>query len=75
MKPDLVHRIVLATLASQGPGREHPHLAAEMGLPKEDVRFDIEMAGGSFGRRSTWDAHFIHELGSVFKAQPGGPAK
>ncbi|MCR9095481.1 MAG: xanthine dehydrogenase family protein molybdopterin-binding subunit [bacterium] len=65
---------VLATLASQGPGREHPHLAAEMGLPKEDVRFDIEMAGGSFGRRSTWDAHFIHELGSVFKAQPGGPA-
>jgi len=65
---------VLVTNGSQGPGRERPHLAQELGLPQEQVRFDVQMAGGSFGRRSTFDAHFVHELGATFKAQPGAPA-
>lgn len=66
---------VVATLGSQGPGRERPHLAQHLGLPIEQVRFDVQLAGGSFGRRSQHDAHFIHELADAFEAQPGAPAE
>ncbi len=65
---------VLVTMGSQGPSRDHPAIAKALGLPLEKVRFDIQMAGGSFGRRSTWDAHFALESAEVFQSQPGAAA-
>jgi len=62
---------VLVTMASQGPGRDRPALAARLGLAQEQVRLDVQMAGGSFGRRSQHDAHFPVEVADVFRSQPG----
>ncbi len=67
-------RAVLVTIGSQGPGRDRPAIAKRLGLPIEQVRFDITYAGGSFGRRSQFDAQFPIELADVFTHQPGAPA-
>ena len=61
---------VLVTMASQGPGRDRPALAARLGLRQDQVRLDVQMAGGSFGRRSQHDAHFPTEVADVFRSQP-----
>ena len=66
---------VLVTMGSQGPGRDHPAIAETLGLPLDKVRLDVQMGGGSFGRRSTWDAHFPREAATVFQEQPGDAAK
>jgi isoquinoline 1-oxidoreductase beta subunit len=65
---------VLVTMGSQGPGRDRPAIAEALGLPIEKVRFDVQLAGGSFGRRSQHDASFPKEAAHVFMAQPAGGA-
>ncbi|WP_404712016.1 molybdopterin cofactor-binding domain-containing protein [Sphingomonas sp. MMS24-J13] len=58
----------LARFGSQFPGFDHPGMAKVLGLPLDKVRIEPVIAGGSFGRRATGDAHFAVELAEVAKA-------
>jgi isoquinoline 1-oxidoreductase beta subunit len=66
-------KTALARFGSQFPGFDHPAMAKVLGLPIEQVRIEPVLAGGSFGRRATGDAHFAVELAEVAKAI--GPGK
>ncbi|AXC50684.1 xanthine dehydrogenase family protein molybdopterin-binding subunit [Paracoccus suum] len=60
-----------AAFGSQFPTFDQPAIAQTLGLPPEAVTIDVMLAGGSFGRRATPDAHLAVELAEVAKA--GGP--
>ncbi|MFV0299959.1 MAG: molybdopterin cofactor-binding domain-containing protein [Paracoccus sp. (in: a-proteobacteria)] len=64
-----------ASYGSQFPGMDHPAIAQVLGLDPADVTLDVMLAGGSFGRRATGDAHFAVELASVAKAAGDGSYK
>jgi isoquinoline 1-oxidoreductase beta subunit len=66
-------KTALARFGSQFPSFDHPAIAKVLGLPIEQVRVEPVLAGGSFGRRATGDAHFAVELAEVGKAI--GPGK
>jgi isoquinoline 1-oxidoreductase beta subunit len=66
-------KTALARFGSQFPSFDHPAMAKVLGLPIEQVRIEPVLAGGSFGRRATGDAHFAVELAEVAKAI--GPGK
>ena len=69
-------KTALARFGSQFPGFDHPTIAKVLGLPLEQVRIETVLAGGSFGRRATGDAHLAAELAEVAKAiGPGKPVR
>ncbi|CAN5449000.1 xanthine dehydrogenase family protein molybdopterin-binding subunit [soil metagenome] len=57
-----------ARFGSQGPGLDVGAMAGALGIPPEKVSIAVMLAGGSFGRRATADAHFAAELAAVAKA-------
>jgi isoquinoline 1-oxidoreductase beta subunit len=58
----------LARFGSQFPGFDQPGMAKVLGLSLDKMRIEPVIAGGSFGRRATGDAHFAVELAEVAKA-------
>ena len=63
----------LARFGSQFPTFDHHAIARVLGLPAGKVTIEPVLAGGSFGRRATGDAHFAVELTECMKAI--GPGK
>jgi isoquinoline 1-oxidoreductase beta subunit len=63
----------LARFGSQFPSFDQPAIAKALSLPVEQVKIEPVLAGGSFGRRATGDAHFATELAECAKAI--GPGK
>lgn len=69
-------KTALARFGSQFPSFDHPAMAKTLGLPIDKVRIEPLLAGGSFGRRATGDAHLAVELAEVAKAiGPGKPLR
>lgn len=54
--------------ASQNPQADHAAVMRILGLKAEQVRIHGLPAGGSFGRRATFDADWISATGEVLKA-------
>ncbi|MDH2327021.1 molybdopterin-dependent oxidoreductase [Cereibacter sp. SYSU M97828] len=52
----------------QFPTFDRPTVAKALGLPVEDVRINVILAGGSFGRRAQGSAHIAQEIGEIAKA-------
>jgi isoquinoline 1-oxidoreductase beta subunit len=63
----------LARFGSQFPSFDQPAIAGVLGIPADQVKLEPVLAGGSFGRRATGDAHFAAELAECAKAI--GPGK
>lgn len=55
-------------MGSQGATRDREAFAEEFGVPLERIHIDIQLAGGSFGRRSTHRAEFARETAHAFQA-------
>ncbi|SDE60181.1 isoquinoline 1-oxidoreductase, beta subunit [Paracoccus isoporae] len=53
---------------SQFPGLDQPTVAEILGLPQDDVKINVLLAGGSFGRRAQGTAHLAAEAAEVAKA-------
>jgi isoquinoline 1-oxidoreductase beta subunit len=66
-------KIALARFGSQFPSFDQPAIAGVLGIPPEQVKVEPVLAGGSFGRRATGDAHLAVELAECVKAI--GPGK
>jgi isoquinoline 1-oxidoreductase beta subunit len=66
-------KTALARFGSQFPSFDQPAIAGVLGIPPEQVEVEPVLAGGSFGRRATGDAHFAVELAECVKAI--GPGK
>ncbi len=64
-----------ASYGSQFPGLDQPTIAGILGLDPAKVTLDVMLAGGSFGRRATGDAHLAAELAEVAKAAGDGTYK
>jgi isoquinoline 1-oxidoreductase beta subunit len=58
----------VARFGSQFPSFDQPAIAKVLGLRAEEVKVEPVLAGGSFGRRATGDAHFAAELAECAKA-------
>lgn len=54
---------------SQNVSADHAAAVRILGLPADRVRLHVLPAGGSFGRRATFNADWISELALVLKAQ------
>lgn len=66
----------LLRFGSQFPGFDHPAVAKTLGLPIGKVTIEPVLAGGSFGRRATGDAHLAVELAECARAiGPGKPLR
>ncbi len=65
---------VIASYGAQAPTVDQPVIAGVLGLMPEQVRMDVQMAGGSFGRRATYDSSLAKEAAFVFKNQSADPA-
>jgi isoquinoline 1-oxidoreductase beta subunit len=66
-------KTALARFGSQFPSFDQPAIAGVLGIPPEQVKVEPVLAGGSFGRRATGDAHLAVELAECVKAI--GPGK
>lgn len=64
---------VLVRFGSQFPSFDQPAIAKVLGLTPDQVTLEPVLAGGSFGRRATGDAHLAAELAECAKAI--GPGK
>ena len=64
-----------ASFGSQFPTFDHQAIATVLGLDPSAVTLDVTLAGGSFGRRATADAHLANELAEVAKAAGDGTYK
>lgn len=64
-------KTAVARFGSQFPGFDHPAMSKTLGLSPDQMRIEPVIAGGSFGRRATGDAHFAIELAEIAKAMPG----
>ncbi|MEH3107076.1 MAG: molybdopterin-dependent oxidoreductase [Sphingomonas fennica] len=65
-----------ARFGSQIPTLDQGAMAKTLGIPPEQVKIEVLLAGGSFGRRATPSAHLAVELAEVAKAiGPGKPVK
>ncbi|HEY1124542.1 MAG TPA: xanthine dehydrogenase family protein molybdopterin-binding subunit [Sphingobium sp.] len=62
-----------ARFGSQFPSFDQPAMAKALGISPEQVKIEPVLAGGSFGRRATGDAHLAVELAECAKAI--GPGK
>ncbi len=62
-------------MGSQIQTIDHGAIAATLGLPQDKIALHTMLAGGSFGRRATGDAHFAVEAASVAKARGDGATK
>ncbi|GAA4229164.1 isoquinoline 1-oxidoreductase beta subunit [Sagittula marina] len=62
-------------MGSQFPGLDHPAVANVLSLEPANVRVNVMLAGGSFGRRAQDTAHFANELAEVAKAAGPGTYK
>lgn len=63
----------VARFGSQFPSFDQPGIAKVLGIAPEQVKVEPVLAGGSFGRRATGDAHLAVELAECAKAI--GPGK
>jgi isoquinoline 1-oxidoreductase beta subunit len=63
----------LVRFGSQFPTFDQPAIAKVLGLTVDQVKLEPVLAGGSFGRRATGDAHLAVELAECAKAI--GPGK
>jgi len=63
----------LVRFGSQFPSFDQPAIAKVLGIAPEQVKIEPVIAGGSFGRRATGDAHLAVELAECAKAI--GPGK
>lgn len=66
-------KTALARFGSQFPSFDQPAIAGVLGIAPEQVKVEPVLAGGSFGRRATGDAHLAVELAECVKAI--GPGK
>ncbi len=66
-------KTALTRFGSQFPSFDQPAIAKVLGLTPDKVKVEPVLAGGSFGRRATGDAHFAAELAECAKAI--GPGK
>ena len=57
---------------SQFPSFDQPAIAKALGVTPDKVKVEPVLAGGSFGRRATGDAHFAAELAECAKAIGAG---
>ncbi len=65
-----------ARFGSQIPTFDHGAIARVLGIAQDQVQLELVFAGGSFGRRTTGDAHFAVELAETVKAiGPGKPVR
>ncbi|MDB5687328.1 MAG: aldehyde oxidase [Rhizorhabdus sp.] len=64
-----------ARFGSQGTTLDQGGIARTFGITPDKVEIDVMLAGGSFGRRATANAHFAVELAEVAKAMPKTPVK
>jgi isoquinoline 1-oxidoreductase beta subunit len=65
-----------ASFGSQAPTLDIAGMSRVLGVPPEKIAVNVMLAGGSFGRRATADAHFASELAAVAKAYgPGAKVK
>lgn len=64
-----------AWVPSQIPTYDHAAIAEVLGLKTDQVRFNIEFAGGGFGRRQSFDSHVQREAASIAKRFRGVPVK
>jgi isoquinoline 1-oxidoreductase beta subunit len=53
---------------SQFQGVDHQVAATVLGLPPEKVSIETRWAGGSFGRRAIYNAHYFAEAAAIAKA-------
>ena len=53
---------------SQGPTIDQMAVAAALGVPPQNVKIDVLLAGGSFGRRATAGGEFAVEVAMTAKA-------
>ncbi|MFK7897737.1 MAG: molybdopterin cofactor-binding domain-containing protein [Myxococcota bacterium] len=60
---------VIASYGAQAPTLDQNFIAEILELPKDQVRVDVQIAGGSFGRRATFDSSLAKEAAFVFKNQ------
>ena len=58
----------LARFGSQFPSLDQPAMAKVLGVTLDKVRIEPVLAGGSFGRRATSDAHLAVELAEIARA-------
>lgn len=52
----------------QFPGFDRQAIAGNLGLPVENVKLNVMLAGGSFGRRAQPSAQIGNEIGAIAKA-------
>jgi len=64
-----------AWVGSQFPGPEQAAIAQVLGLKPEQVKFNVEFAGGGFGRRGPFDAQAPVAAALVAKRLRGAPIK
>lgn len=62
-------------MGSQIQTIDHGAMAGVLGLPPEKIALNTMLAGGSFGRRATGDAHFAVEAAMVAKTRGSGATK
>ncbi|MBP0483903.1 xanthine dehydrogenase family protein molybdopterin-binding subunit [Sagittula salina] len=62
-------------MGSQFPALDLPAVATTLGFDPANVRVNVMLAGGSFGRRAQDTAHFANELAEVAKAAGPGTYK
>jgi isoquinoline 1-oxidoreductase beta subunit len=64
-----------AWVPSQMPTLEQMAIAEVLGLKADQVTFNVEFAGGGFGRRVSIDSHVQREAAAVAKRLRGTPVK
>ncbi len=58
-------------MGAQGASRDRAALAEELGVPLEQVKLNVQLAGGSFGRRSQHKSQFAREAAHALQAIDG----
>ncbi|MBD3584391.1 xanthine dehydrogenase family protein molybdopterin-binding subunit [Salinimonas sp. HHU 13199] len=53
---------------AQFPGQDKQAISEITGVPAENVHMEIQLAGGSFGRRAQFGSPYMREAAEVFKA-------
>ncbi|WHZ34213.1 xanthine dehydrogenase family protein molybdopterin-binding subunit [Sagittula sp. MA-2] len=64
-----------AWMGSQFPTLDLPAIAGPLGLDPANVKINVMLAGGSFGRRAQDTSHFASELAEIGKAAGPGTYK
>ncbi|MDJ0850436.1 MAG: xanthine dehydrogenase family protein molybdopterin-binding subunit [Myxococcota bacterium] len=58
-------------MGSQGVSRDHAAFAEELGVPQDRIQLNVQLSGGSFGRRAQHKSEFAREAAHALQAIDG----